>query len=227
VHIITCVTWLIHMWYDLFTCDVTQSRREDRADMILPPVPIIICVTWLIHVWHDLFTCDVTQSRKEDCAGTTLPPVPIIICVTWLIHMWNDSFTLKMTRVKWIVDVEETVGTLPLLPLPTVKCVTWFMQICYSSLTCDMTHTYIWQDLMDSGFSWTVVFHYLVWRDSSKSDTPYGKCDVTRRNVLRLMRSVFQISSVTWLIEILYALWKVWRDSSKCDTPHAKCFSNI
>jgi len=37
----SCVTWLMHVSHDPFTCDS--------------------CATWLMHMWHDTFICDITH----------------------------------------------------------------------------------------------------------------------------------------------------------------------
>jgi len=67
----SCVTWLIHLWHDSSTREMTHP-----------------CVTWLLYVCHDLFdmfvfghvdgrmaapVCDMTHSH-----------------VTWLSHVWHD-----------------------------------------------------------------------------------------------------------------------------------------
>jgi len=41
------VTWLVPVWYNSVTCDMTHSY-----------------VTWLIHMWHDSFICDMTHSYE-------------------------------------------------------------------------------------------------------------------------------------------------------------------
>ena len=71
-HLLWCVTWLLHMWYDSFTYDITHSH-----------------VTWLIHMWHDSFTCDTTHSH-----------VTWLINVwPWLIHMFPQASDYNPLRM--------------------------------------------------------------------------------------------------------------------------------
>jgi len=73
------VTWLIYVWHDSLTCDMTHSIHDMTHS----------CKTWRIHMWHDSswhdsHICDRTQWRhvRHDT----------FICdtthwyVTWLIH---------------------------------------------------------------------------------------------------------------------------------------------
>jgi len=168
--LVPCVTWLIHAWRDLFSCDMTHScvtaksgmpldvRAGDTNDVSFAWRDSFTyalthsCVTsWLILLWHDSFIWDMTHS-----------------CVTWLIHVWHDAFTFEMTHshatrttcplrdmthlyvwhdsfmyVTWLIHVRHDRH---------VPCVTWLVLMWHDSVTFGMTHSrmawliHIWID---------------------------------------------------------------------------------
>ena len=98
--ILSCRTWLIHMWHDLsshmhFTCDMTYAFIHDMTSSY---------VSWLIYTWRDSFIYDMTHALICDMTHSS---------VTCLIHMWHDFFmcymmnayaTISHVTCEWVVS---------------------------------------------------------------------------------------------------------------------------
>jgi len=91
-HMKSCVTWLIHLWYDSFIRDVTYSHGTYLIHMARDS---FICdmthsyVAWLIHMRHDSFICDVTHSHVWHDS---------FMCDVTYSYVWHDSFICYVTH---------------------------------------------------------------------------------------------------------------------------------
>jgi len=66
-----CATWLIHVWYDSFTCDMTHLHASHDSYM---------SGEWLICVWHASSVCKTWLIRVRHASFTR---------ETWLTQMWH------------------------------------------------------------------------------------------------------------------------------------------
>jgi len=79
----SCVTRIMHMWYDSFICHMIHSS-----------------VTCLIHIWLDSFTCDMTYSHATCLIHMYYDAFMCDMthsCVAWFVHTWHDAFICNMT----------------------------------------------------------------------------------------------------------------------------------
>jgi len=95
----SCVTWLIYVLHDSFTCDMTHLlvrmwHDSFRCDMTH------LCMTWLFHAWHDSFMCNTTHIYAtwliHESYNSSMRDMTHSY-VTWLIRMWHGSFMCDMT----------------------------------------------------------------------------------------------------------------------------------
>jgi len=141
-----CVTWLIHLWNDSSTCDMTHSR-----------------VTWLIHVWHDSFTYDMTHLRVTWVIYNRRWLRANSLKSMWLLHLLHDSFACDMThsRMTWLIN-DDYART---QPRSVSRIVTWLIRVWHDSFTYDMTLS---QWLCANSPKSVFLLH--VWHDSFTCD---------------------------------------------------------
>jgi len=133
------VTWLSHMWHDLFICDMTNSFVWHA------------CVTWLICVCHDsfigvwkdvfIFTISFIQMCDTTCVICLIHMShDSFICVTWRIHVYNmnhsnDTSRLCNMYVTWLICKREIRGirmsniTYSIVWRDVFTCTTWLIQM--------------------------------------------------------------------------------------------------
>jgi len=200
----------IHMWYDLFTCDIAHSwawhdsfTRIINHSYVTWPIYMwhdsFMSVTRLIHTWHDLFICDMTWliHTWQD----------LIICdmthsyVTWSHHMWHDSF-MSVTRLiyvtyEWVIShMNESCHTWIMWHGVTLSnvCHDWFMSVTWLIHEHDETHLcHVWM----SHITYELVISHVM-------------SHVTHELWDMMSRSVICATTGSW----------VWHDSSICAMNH-------
>ena len=122
----TYATWLVHVWYDSFMCDMSKWY-----------------VTWLSHMWHDSLICDMTHLCMIRLMHTWHET---LICA-WLVHMRHDSFIRDRTDAciyVWRGDLTRPVCIRSVTCSYVTSNMSWLCLI----HTCEKGSTlqvYIWQ----------------------------------------------------------------------------------
>jgi len=156
----SCVTLLVHVWHDVFMCDVCAITHPWVAWLIICDM-IHSHVKWMIHMCHDSFTCGFTCGMVRSY-GTWLIRMwhDISICdmthscATRCIHMWQDPFSCDMTKsFVW---------------LDSFIYVTWRIHIWYGLFPRDMTHSLV--------HSYVCIHTCDVTFDSTPSYTGWRRC---------------------------------------------------
>jgi len=125
------VTWLCHLWYDAFTCDMMHSR-----DKWSPPH---LCLKWSMCVWYHSFTWDMTRSyATQRDSFTHVMGIADEACHVYMSHVTYDSschIWMRHVRDIWVMCmIDRSEGRSVCVCVCVCACV--FVCVCVCVYVC-------------------------------------------------------------------------------------------